>query len=157
MPKKPKRPAVVSSLGHGRKRSTVAPDDGASTVTSEAAGDDDSASPESVGEYARTVTAQTLIGIIQTALILVGKEEGILDETEKLMISGPLERCLKKYDVGEMPEELELCAALAAVVISRLKKPKTAAAWERFKAWFVNWRLRARGRATAARITEATQ
>ena len=96
-----------------------------------------------------TPTAETIIGIIQTALVLIGDDEGILTETEKMIMRGPLDRVLKKYNVGAdiMPPEVDLAFALAGLFIVRLKKPKTATFAAKVKGWIVNAMFRRKGEA----------
>ena len=103
-----------------------------------------------------SVTAETAIGVIQTALIMLGEEEGVLSEMEKMMLRPPLERVLKKYDVGEMPAELDLAVALAGIVISRMSRPKTQGKLERLKMWLVGKIADHRGARRASAIREAT-
>lgn len=94
-------------------------------------------------KVAANPTAESVIGILQTALILLGGSEGKLDETEKELLRGPLTRVLKKYQVGAdvMPAEVDLVLALLAVFASKLQKPKFAGRWESVKAWAVaKWR-----------------
>jgi hypothetical protein len=103
-------------------------------------------------------TAETIIGIIQTALILVGDSEGVLSEPEKTLLRRPLERVLKKYNVGDdvMPPEVDLAVALAGIIIVRLKKPKTATFAGKVRAWFIGtWNAR-RGEKIAQQVQEAT-
>jgi len=105
-----------------------------------------------------TTTCETIIGVIQTALVLIGEDEGVLSAQEKLLIRRPLERVLKKYNVGDvLPCEVDLAVALAIVVIARLKKPKTATTFARLKAWFQNKIAKRRGAKLAAQVTEATK
>ncbi len=87
-----------------------------------------------------TPTAETILGIIQTILVLIGEEEGILTESEKILIRPSLHRVLKKYNVGAdvLPAEVELIIALAGLVVSRLKKPKTARVAAKIRGWIVN-------------------
>lgn len=99
-------------------------------------------------------TAETIVGIIQTALVLIGEDEGVLSDTEKMLLTRPLARVLKKYDVGEdsLPCELEMAVAVAVVVISRLKKPKTATWFAKAKAWAVGAWFRRKGAAVASDV-----
>ncbi|MDR2675318.1 MAG: hypothetical protein LBC18_10780 [Opitutaceae bacterium] len=82
-------------------------------------------------------TVETIIGLLQIALMLIGEEEGMLSEVEKRMLRRPLERVLKKYNVGLdcLPCELELAAAVATIIIARLRKPKTRSLLSRFFGW----------------------
>lgn len=98
----------------------------------------------------------TGIGIIQTALVLIGDEEGVLTPTEVMLLSRPLKRVLDKYNIGDtqLPCELDLAVAVASLVIVRLQKPKTASRWEKFKAWAAEKWFAHRGRQTAAAVRE---
>jgi len=84
-------------------------------------------------------TAESVIGIIQTALILIGGADGKLDDLEKSILRPPLIRVLKKYSIGAdvMPAEVDLVIALLAVFASKLQRPKFATKWEQLKAWAV--------------------
>ncbi len=87
-----------------------------------------------------TPTAETIIGILQTILVLIGEEEGILTDGEKIILRPALNRVLKKYDVGNdvLPAEVDLLVAVAGLIVSRLKKPKTAKFAAKIRAWVVN-------------------
>lgn len=102
-------------------------------------------------------TAETVIGIIQTALVLIGDDEGVLSAQEKRMLRPPLERVLKKYDVGAdvLPAEVDLALAMATIIIVRLKKPKTATWFAKVRIWFGGRVAEAKGRALAASVKEA--
>ncbi len=91
--------------------------------------------PEDVAE---NMTAETVIGILQTALVLIGEDEGVLSPQEKELLRRPLVRVLAKYNVsGEtLPPEADLALALAVIVVTRLRKPKTASFVVRLKTWF---------------------
>ena len=104
-------------------------------------------------------TAETIIGIIQTALVLIGQDEGILTDSEKMLIRRPLERVLRKYNVGEdvLPPEVDLAVALAVVVIARLKKPKTASFAAKARAWFARKWFKRKGEKLARKIDNATE
>lgn len=104
-------------------------------------------------------TAETIIGIIQTALVLIGDDEGVLSAQEKRMLRPPLERVLKKYDVGAamLPAEVDLALAMATIIIVRLKKPKTATWFARVKMWFGGRVAEVRGAKLAARVEDATK
>jgi hypothetical protein len=99
-------------------------------------------------------TCETIIGAIQTALVLIGDDEGLLSETEKMVLRMPLERVLKKYDVGEdvLPPEFDLALAMAGVVIVRLQKPKTATFAAKVKHWVVNKWFRHKGNSLSREI-----
>lgn len=111
-----------------------------------------------IAEVSDNTTADTIIGIIQTGLILVGEEEGILSPAETLIMRKPLVRVLKKYNVGDnvMPAEVDLAMAFLAVIVSRLKKPKTATAFAKVKAWITNQWFSAKGRKLAAEVNQHT-
>lgn len=87
-----------------------------------------------------TPTAETIIGILQTMLVLIGEEEGILTDGEKIILRPALNRVLKKYNVGNdvLPAEVDLLVAVAGLIVSRLKKPKTAKFAAKIRAWVVN-------------------
>lgn len=103
-----------------------------------------------------SATAETMIGVIQTAFVLIGEEEGVLTEGEKLIIRRPLVRVLRKYEIGDdvLPEELDLAFAVASLFIARLKKPKTATWAAKARAWVVNTWFSFRGRSLAASVRE---
>ncbi|OAM89862.1 hypothetical protein OH491_17485 [Termitidicoccus mucosus] len=100
-------------------------------------------------------TVETILGLIQIALMLIGQDEGVLSEPEKKMLRRPLERVLKKYNVGldAMPCELELAAAVATIIIARLRKPKTRGTFSRFFGWIGSKWGAWRGRRAAAAAT----
>jgi hypothetical protein len=100
-------------------------------------------------------TVETILGLIQIALMLIGQDEGVLSEPEKKMLRRPLERVLKKYDIGldAMPCELELAAAVATIIIARLRKPKTRGTFSRFFGWIGSKWGAWRGRRAAAAAT----
>ena len=89
---------------------------------------------------ASTPSVETCLGVIQTALVLIGSEEGILSEQEKILLRLPLKRVLDKYDIGAsvLPVEIDLAFAVASLLIVRLQKPKTATWFAKAKAWAVN-------------------
>lgn len=107
-------------------------------------GTDAAATPEGFQEELLAVadnpTAETIIGLIQTALIFIGEEEGMLSPVEKTMIRRPLERVMKKYNLGKniLPAEMDLVLAVLGVVAVRMQKPKTAKWAQKVKAWFVD-------------------
>jgi hypothetical protein len=104
-------------------------------------------------------TADSIIGIIQTALILIGEEEGQLSRAEVLVLRPPLERVLKKYNVGAaaLPAEVDLAVAFAGLIVARLQKPKTAKFAAKVRAWFVDRFFSAKGRALAHDVREAVK
>jgi hypothetical protein len=104
-------------------------------------------------------TVETIIHAIQTALVFIGEDEGILDDLEKKMLRRPLLRVLQKYGVGPeaLPPEWDLAFAIAAIVIKRLTKPKTATFFAKVKFGIQNWFARRKGTALARRMSEATE
>lgn len=96
------------------------------------------AAAEGVEVVDEMTTAETLIGVLQIALMMIGDDEGILTDPEKQVLRRPLERVLKKYAIGEdaLPVEAELAFAVASLVIARLKKPKTKTFFGKIKLWF---------------------
>ena len=117
------------------------------------------ASDAAQGDAFAHATSETIIGIIQTALVLIGEDEGVLSEQEKLLVRRPLERVLSKYGVGSdvLPPEVDLAVALATVIIVRLKRPKTATAFARFKDWLGRKIARRRGEKLAEKVADATK
>ena len=115
--------------------------------------------PEPVDDTPEMTTAETIIGIIQTALVLIGEDEGILTDSEKTLIRRPLERVLHKYNIGDdvLPPEVDLAVALAVVVIARLKKPKTASFAARVRAWIARKWFNRKGKRLAHKIDAATE
>lgn len=101
-------------------------------------------------------TAATIIGIIQTGLILIGEEEGVLSPIEIELVRKPLVRVLKKYNIGDniMPAEIDLALALLGLIVARLKKPKTATAFAKFKAWAIQQWAALAGRRLASQVRE---
>lgn len=89
------------------------------------------------------MAAEVAINLVQTALILIGQDEGILTDFERTTLRGPLSRILAKYNLGDkMTPELEFAAALAVIVMTRLQKPKTMG-WVQGKILAVrNWMTR---------------
>lgn len=159
------------NLHAGRRKASTAPAAGASSPASEpaAANFDDinraaGAGAADVKEAGAVVmddnaTADSVIGIIQTALVLIGDEEGVLSDTEKTLLRRPLVRILEKYNVGKdvLPVEVDLALAFAGIVITRLQKPKTATFYAKAKAWFVNVWFRGKGHLLAREVREAVR
>jgi len=110
--------------------------------------------PAAPPEPPANIAADTCIGIIQTAFVMVGDDEGLLSDAEKAMLRRPLQRVLDKYNVGEkmLPAELDLAVAVATLFIVRLKKPKTATWFVRVKAWVTNRFFGAKGRSFARQM-----
>lgn len=132
-------------LGLGQRRgattsSTATPPPAASFIPP----DDTPAAPESIP--VDKLAAEVAINLVQTALIMIGHDEGVLSDFERDTLRGPLARILSKYNLGDkMTPELEFAAALAVIVMSRLKKPKTQS-WFQAKilavrGWFVRRKL----------------
>jgi hypothetical protein len=93
-------------------------------------------------------TAESIIGILQMLLVLIGEEEGVLSELEKNLLRPPILRLLKKYEVADdfMPEEVELAIAVAGIVIDRIRKGGKTATWfAKAKAWALNMVFRGKG------------
>ncbi len=111
---------------------------------------------EAMSKLPENPTAETLIGIYQTALVLIGQEEGILTALEKEMLRRPLVRVLDKYAIGAniMPAEVDLALVAIAIFVSRLQKPKTATAFMKVKAWFVRKFFASQGEKLASRLRE---
>ncbi len=100
------------------------------------------------------MAAEVAINLVQTALILIGQDEGILTDFEKTTLRGPLSRILAKYNLGDkMTPELEFSAALAVIVMARLKKPRTMGWFQARLASFKNWLTR---RKLAAHVSNPT-
>lgn len=99
-------------------------------------------------------TAETVMGLIQTVLVLIGDEEGLLSEMEKQLVRRPLERVLEKYNIGKdiLPAEVDLVLAVLGLLAVRLQKPKTATFWEKAKAWAVNAWFSRKGHSTAREL-----
>lgn len=99
-------------------------------------------------------TADTVMGLIQTVLVLIGDEEGLLTDLEKQLVRRPLERVLEKYNIGKdvLPAEVDLVLAVLGLLAVRLQKPKTATAWEKIKAWAINAWFRGKGEVTAREL-----
>lgn len=124
--------------------------------------DDAPASPEKLAEEIAALdensTAATIIGIIQTGLVLISEEEGVLSPLEIDLVRRPLVRVLKKYNVGEnvMPAEVDLALALLGLVVARLRKPKTATAFAKFKFWLMEKGFSMQGKQLAAQVRAHT-
>lgn len=104
--------------------------------------------PRNVGEVVDNATAETIIGIIQMALVLIGEEEGVLSDTQKALIRPPLLRVLSKYSIGAdvMPAEVELALVLVAILIEKIKQGGKTATWfAKAKAWAVAFFFRRQG------------
>lgn len=133
-------------LGAGRPKS-----DGSASTPPTAATDSGSRlpadEPEVVVDVTAELSADVAIGLIQTVLIMIGEEEGVLTPLEEKMLKGPLSRCLEKYNLGsKMTPELEAAAIVALLFQRRLKKPKTQS-WFQSKlamlhAWWTSRKIR---------------
>lgn len=129
-------------IGAGRRSSDpgpegtpAAPPPPASTLPSDAP-------PPSEEPIAITaeLSAEVAIGLVQTALIVIGEEEGELTEGECRMLRGPLVRVLQKYNLeSKMTPELEFASVLAVLVMRRIKKPKTMSWFQARLAWLYAW------------------
>lgn len=102
-------------------------------------------------------TVETLINAVQLALILIGEDEGVLTDMEKRLLRRPLERVLKKYNVGDslLGPEADLALVVAGLVISRAQKPKTATFIAKAKAWCVNLWFRSKGEVLRREVARA--
>lgn len=140
-------------LSSGRKSSSDTPAGTPSPSGSRLPSDDPAPPPDSA-----SLAVETGIGIIQTAFVLLGDEEGQLSDTEKVLLRRPLKRVLEKYNIGDemLPCELDLAVAVASLLILRLSKPKTATKWEKIKAWCADKWFARKGRQTASAVASAT-
>jgi hypothetical protein len=98
-------------------------------------------------EMTAELSVEVAIGIVQTALIMIGEEEGVLDELEIRMLRGPMQRCIVKYNLAsKMTPELETAAIIATLLMRRLKKPKTQGWFQdklvRVRNWWIARRVR---------------
>ncbi len=119
--------------GGGFARSTLPPDDAAATL--------DAAQP-----MPADVTVDVAIGLVQAALIMIGQDEGILTDAEKAMMRAPMLRLVRKYNLGDkMTPELEFSAALAVVILARLKRPITQSWFQArlsaVKSWWIRRKI----------------
>lgn len=113
--------------------------------------------PEAQAEIVNdNATAETIIGVVQTALVLIGAEEGVLSDIEKELLRRPLVRVLEKYNVGKdvLPAEAELALAMATLIITRLQRPKTATWFAKVKAWFVGKYFQREGQKLARQVRD---
>ena len=141
-----KKPAAApASAG-----SYIPPDDPAQAAPAPAAG-----VPGTAAKLVENATAETCIGLLQTVLVLIGEEEGILTPTEKELLRPPLLRVLAKYDIGAdvLPPEFELALAVVAIVIERIKRGRKFATWfVKVRAVAVEWFFRRKGAAMGAQV-----
>lgn len=109
---------------------------------------------EEISDLPDNPTAESIIGIIQTGLVLIGEEEGILTMQEKILLRRPLERVLKKYEIGSntLPAEVDLALCLLGLVAARLQKPKTATFALKCKAWIMQKFFASKGEKLAAKL-----
>jgi hypothetical protein len=91
------------------------------------------------------------IGLFQAALVMIGKEEGVLSEPEKEAIRVPLEEVLRKYNMGDkLTPELALAVVVGSVILARAGQPKTQTTFQRWGAWLRgHWVARGVRRVTA--------
>ena len=116
---------------------------------------DPAPSPVAPGAVAENATCETVIGLLQMLLVLVGEEEGVLTDAEKMLLRTPLLRLLAKYEVGAdvLPAEVEVLFAVAGIVIERIKRSgKTATAFAKLKAWVAGALFRRQGAAVGAQL-----
>lgn len=111
--------------------------------------------PQGPDKYA--LAAGSVTAMVQAGLIALGQEEGILTDAEKIAVGEPVEAVLRKYGLGEMPPELSLAVALAAVVAPRMAKPKTQTSVQKIKAWAVEKWFAFKGERVARRIAADQQ
>lgn len=107
--------------------------------------------PAQLEPVAADMAADVAIGLVQSALIMIGEEEGALTEPEAKMMRGPLQRIIRKYNIGDqLTPELEFAGALAVVIMARMKRPKTHG-WFRARLLDVSnwWNRRKLGRVAA--------
>lgn len=146
-------------LGLGaKKKSEGAPAAAASTSTPSAAPRVTSTIPEDAPPAKPDLygaAAGTIVAGLQTVLITLGQEEGILSPAEKISVQTPLEAVLRKYDVGEPPPELALLVAVGGVVVSRLGKPKTQTNVQKLRMWVAGKIAAWRGGRIAARVASS--
>jgi hypothetical protein len=110
-------------------------------------------------EEEENYTSDTIIGAIQTALVYIGDDEGVLSETEKKILRRPLLRVLQKYSISAaaLPPEADLAFAVAAIVISRLQRPKTATFFAKCRYVVSEWWARRKGNELARSVRNAVQ
>jgi hypothetical protein len=95
------------------------------------------------------LTAEVAINLVQAALIMIGEDEGILTDAEKIMLAAPLSKIIQKYNLADqMTPELEAGCVVAMIVLTRLKKPKT-------QTWFQGMLLKCRGFIVGRKIAAA--
>lgn len=122
-------------LGSGRKQAGTGPAAAESRLPG-----DDPAALEELQPIPADMTVDVAIGLVQAALIMIGQEEGILTEPEKVMLRGPLLRIIRKHNIGDkMSPELEFAAAFAVVILARLKQPKTQGWFQSKFSFVVKW------------------
>jgi len=109
-----------------------------------------------IAQLGDNASAETIIGIIQTVLVLIGEEEGILTASEKILLRRPLDRVLKKYEIGSetLPCELDLAICCAGLLAARLQKPKTATFFLKCKAWVIEKFFAAKGEKLAEKMRD---
>lgn len=110
----------------------------------------DAPSPRAPDEY--EAAAQTIIGLYQGGLVMLGEEEGILTDSERAAIAEPLEQVLRKYDAGKMPPELSLALVAGSIFLSRAAKPKTQTKIQKIRHWFREKAMQWRGGRVARHV-----
>lgn len=110
----------------------------------------DTPAPNELAQVApAALTAEVAINLVQAALIMIGEDEGILTDPEKLMLAAPLSKIIQKYNLADqMTPELEAACVVAMIVLTRLKKPKT-------QTWFQGMILKCRGFIVGRKIAAA--
>ena len=111
--------------------------------------------PQGPDKYA--VAAGSITAVVQAGLIALGQEEGILSDAEKIAVGEPIEAVLRKYGLGEMPPELGLAVALAAVVAPRMARPKTQTSIQKIRAWCIAKWFEFKGERVARRVAADQQ
>lgn len=135
------------AAGRGGKAAanTPGPDTPATEQTAAAGGSsrlppDDAGTLDAPPEISAELSVEVAIGMIQAALIMIGQEEGILDDMEQRMCRGPFQRLIQKYNLtSKMTPELESAAIVAMLLLRRLKKPKTQSWFQQQLAWLRGW------------------
>ena len=133
-----KRAGIAPEAPRGASGPAVEPAPDLSDIAAAARGTPPPAASVASGEVGENATVETVIGLLQILLVIVGEEEGVLTSGEKILLRPPLERLLTKYNVGAdvLPAEVEILFAVAGIVIERVKRGgKTATAFAKFKAW----------------------
>lgn len=136
-------------LGLGSKPKSETPSDLDNAPVSSLPADDAPGFASVSVEITAELSAETAIGLVQTALIMIGDDEGTLTPLEERMLKRPMVRVLEKYKIGDkMTPEMELAAVIAVLFQRRLKKPKT-------QKWFQGMMAKAHAWWTAQKIRRA--